>query len=185
MGRQSGYILSSGRVPHEAAAEIARQLDPEELLAIEPGMTVSIQLQVTGTPQQRDRIHAALVEQLESNGMQIADGGYVLLRATAKPGKPERVSYHRFGLIGQSEHTVTPMDTIVELVVDGQTVWKHEGQTGAPHMLHLEEGESADQAIRRSIQSSVDYIGQIWIPAYVAITPEEGAYGFSDIPVGL
>lgn len=183
----SAQLLIGAALPHAAAKAAADQLDAEEVLAIKPGMEVGIQLQFAGSVADQESVRKALSQRLEEVGLKPTGQSAVMLTASITPGESEKVQYQPFGSLQATEHTVTKKILELALTVNGKKVWKVVNQSWTPHIIHMQQGESIDQAIAREMNIDPKRFASMFVPGYVAKPKDESgaAYGSSPIPGAL
>jgi hypothetical protein len=186
----SGNIL--GIVPakllHEEVLAAAKNLNPEEILALKPGAKVSLDIQLGGDEQAK--AESALKAALEQNGVEVAPDQPLRLSARIVTGDSQTKEYGRgfFNREDREQVTVTEKRYDVELTVDGQSAWKQTSllQSGyAPHAIWMERGETAQQAVdRQNQQFSSRFSFSASIPRYVVHPKYAGPLGTSKISLG-
>jgi hypothetical protein len=187
---QSGNVL--GIVPakllHEEVLAAAKGLDAEEILALKPGAKVSLDVQLGGDEQAK--AETALQEALKQNGIEVAADQPLRLSARVVTGESQTKEYGRgfFNRQDTEQVTLTEKRYEVELTVDGQSAWKQISllQSGyGPHVIWMERGESAQQAIdRQNRQQSANFGFSAAIPRYVVHPKYAGPLGTSKISMG-
>jgi hypothetical protein len=187
---QSGNVL--GIVPakllHEEVLAAAKGLDPEEILALKPGVKVTLDIQLGGDEQAK--AEAALEEALKQNGIEVAPDQPLRLSARIVTGDSQTKEYGRgfFNREDVEQVTVTEQRYEVELTVDGQSAWKQISllQSGhAPHVIWMERGETAQQALdRQNQQRSAHFAFSAAIPRYVVHPKYAEPLGTSKISMG-
>jgi hypothetical protein len=186
----SGNIL--GIVPakllHEEVLTAAKDLEPEEILALKPGAKVSLDIQLGG--EEQTKAESALKAALEQNGVEVVPDQPLRLSARIVTGDSQTKEYGRgfFNREDREQVTVTEKRYEVELTVDGQSAWKQTSllQSGyAPHAIWMERGETAQQAIdRENQQRSSRFSFTASIPRYVVHPKFAGPLGTSPFPMG-
>jgi hypothetical protein len=186
----SGNVL--GIVPakllHEEVLAAAKDLNPEEILALKPGVKVSLDIQLGG--EEQAKAVSALEAALEQNGIAVAPDQPLQLSARIVTGDSQTKEYGRgfFNREDREQVTVTEKRYEVELTVDGQSAWKQTSllQSGyAPHTIWLERDETAQQAIdRQNQQRSAHFSFSASIPRYVVHPKYAGPLGTSKISMG-
>ncbi len=115
------------KLPHDEAAQAATGLDPESLLAIKPGVSVSLEVQLEATAEQRETIRQTLTAQLERNGVKVAQGQAIQLAARTVAGESKEISYRSFGTPPWGNHskvTYTEQRCELQFLVHGRSVWR-------------------------------------------------------------
>jgi hypothetical protein len=186
----SGNIL--GIVPakllREEVLAAAKDLDPEEILALKPGAKVSLDIQLGG--EEQAKAESALRAALKKNDVEVAPDQPMRLSARIVSGDTKTKEYGRgfFNREDREQVTVTEKRYEVELTVDGQSAWKQTSllQSGhAPHVIWMERDETAQQALdRQNQQFSAHFSFSAPIPRYVVHPKYSGPLGSSQIPMG-
>jgi len=167
-------VLAGVKLPHGDVVRAAEKLDPDALLVIKPGLEVSLKTSFSGTAEQQERVKAALTKRLEEAGMKIVPQSPITLTATIKAGKSTKVQYRSFGSFTTSEHNVPQQILELAYQINGKPVWTYVSQSWVPHSLHLEQGETIDQALARETKQNPEQFESIFVPAYVAAAPPGG-----------
>jgi len=192
IGRQFWYCADALSVlalvplslPHAAARQTIEQLGPELALAVEPGKTVSLNLQIDAPPDQLRQISGSLQRRLEANGLSVAPEQPVEFVARTRLGKQEETAYHGFRLFPRRDlDTVRFQQHISEVncVVDGHIAWSVSSVTAAPTMLRIEEGESVEQALARYSKPNLAFFDAVSFPRCIAQPREPQALGASQL----
>lgn len=153
------------QLPHAAVKPVA----PSEL-ALQPGDEVSIQMELSAAPTQgmggkMTPPEEQLKQALKQAGYVVADSSNKQIVARATPGPSREIRYRMPG--GQDGTvSVTPRVYELELIVDGQSVWKRQTVHDAPTMILLEENETIEQATERAMQTDIGFFNSA-IPARV------------------
>lgn len=166
-------ILQPFVLPPPEAVQAASQLDEDEILAVKPGMSVSVEVQIGDNMIKQD-VAAALRQGLTDAGLKVSEGESLKLVARMTHGKSEQVSYetHGFSLGRRDTETfsVTPRIFELELLDNGVSVWKRTSTQSPPHFIRTQEGESIEAAVKRVMKPSANsFRGRL--PAYV-VKPE-------------
>jgi len=186
-------------LPHNSAKEVARRLQPKDVQAIEPGVTVSLEVHVSASANRREQIREAYRQQLKDRGFKVADGEPLKLVVRTKTGKAEKVLYvesggfrrlRPFGPLseGGDFEIVRFRQQIsqVAFVIDGQTAWEKLAVVTAPGQIRMKEGESMQQAVRRHEKPNLHFFDGVQIPSHVARPHKDVTFGASKLtPYGL
>jgi len=186
-------------IPHEAALEAARRLKPEEYRGIEPGATVSLEVNVSASGDRLGHIRQMYEQQLESRGLKVAPGQQMKLVLSTKPGKSEKVLYvesrgfrhlRPFGSLSSDDRFETVMFqqqvSEVAFVIDGKSAWQTSCTVTAPTNVQLEDGESIVQAVKKHEVPNIDFFNGVAIPSYIARPHDSVTFGASKLtPNGL
>ncbi|HEX2475998.1 MAG TPA: hypothetical protein VHK01_14705, partial [Lacipirellulaceae bacterium] len=131
-----------------------------------------------------------LEEALKQNGIEVAPDQPIRLSARIVTGDSQTKEYGRgfFNREDTEQVTLTEKRYEVELTVDGQSAWKQISllQSGhGPHVIWMERGESAQQAIDRENQERSSHFSfSAAIPRYVVHPKYAGPLGTSKISMG-
>jgi hypothetical protein len=137
-------------LPHPAVKPVS-----ESELVLKPGDEVSVQTELSldlgldsqGNPVSvNDQVKAGLV----AAGFKVVDNSEKKLIARTRTGESKEVYYRSFGSGFETQKAnYTQRVFELELVANGEILWKRSTVLDAPHNLQLKEGESLDQAINR------------------------------------
>lgn len=180
-GRDNQTLIGA-RVPHEAAKSRAKSIKPSDILLIQPGMEVAIEMQFVGTPQDQEAVQQALEKRLTDNGMKVVLQSPLKLVAQIKPGKAAQIAYRPFGSRTASQHTA--MSQVMELsyVRDGQPLWTHKGESSPPRMLHMQRGQTIDQALSEHMRVDPKALGSVYIPSHITKAQNDPQNWTSPLP---
>jgi hypothetical protein len=105
--------------------------------------------------------------------MKVGEGSNLKLIARMKTGETQNVNYRDFHAgLRDSGQTISVTSRIyeLELQMDGTTIWRRNATHSAPHMVHMQQGESINDAIQRIMKpTAASFSGRL--PAYV-VKPE-------------
>ena len=179
-------VLTSAPVPDARVTDAERTL-LDGTLAVKPGLAVSLEVNVpAGTDDDRLRLTDRFRQQLETNGLTVADGQPVKLAVRTTNGKSETKTYRRstaFGGFNQpsaGEESVTATATVfdVSFEVDGKPVWQLTSEVGGylPMWVPLKQGQSIGDAVNERTRPTLAWFFQQKIPREVlASTAPVGA----------
>jgi hypothetical protein len=132
-------------------------------LVLKPGDEVSVQTElsfdlgvdVQGNPVSvQDQLNAAV----EEAGFKVVDNSEKKLIARTLSGESKEIAYRMFGAGFQTQKaSYTQRVFELELMVDGESVWKRRRVMDAPFHLQLKENESVDQALNRVLTADVGF----------------------------
>ena len=176
IGRSSATLTSMIAPPQEAHDALAK-LSEDEVLVIRPGLDVTVELPALAGAADPEASRLAVIEQLKERGMNVVPGATVKLVASLQNGATKTISYRPFGHARNAPamtHQATEQVLTLSYQVKGETVWKFETRTSPPTVLHLQQGQSIDQSLQKSMQLDPKILERTWIPAYVARIPGGG-----------
>jgi hypothetical protein len=186
---QSGNAMGivPARLLHEEVLAAAKELNPNEILAVKPGAKVTLDIQVGG--EEQAKAEAAVRAGLEQNGLEVADGQPLKLTARIVTGDTQTQEYGRHAFSRDTQQvTLTEKRYEVEITIDGQSVWKQgtllQSSRGSLVILRR-EGESAQQAVdRENAQRATNFRFDVSLPSYVVHPKYAGPLGTSKISLG-
>src|SRR5262249_39708167 len=159
-------------VPSKKVADSVAHLKAKDLLVVQPGMEVEIDLQFNGGADETSAAKKTIEERLIKNGMKIVADSKVKLVGLSQLGEAARVRFRCVGRRGNDvqEREITKQTLRLGYVLNGQAIWEYQSSTSAPGMLNLQEGENIDQALQRIMKQQEDSLPKrflsAWIPAY-------------------
>ncbi len=170
-------------LPHPEARRVAEGLDPDSLLAIKPGVRVSLEINVQASPDERRKIAESLTSRLEKNGVTVAPGQPIKLVARTAPGETQQIEYSEHIGFNRPVAKVSVTDKKCELafVVNGRTAWQSQAVFSAPHFLRLKEGQSVQQAVNELVKYDLRFFHAAPIPSHVVRPTGKTSYGASQL----
>ena len=176
-------MLTPFELPIKEAVDAAAGLGNDQLLAVKPGMGISIEVRVSGDRLLADEVRKSLTEAVTDAGLKAGDNQSLKLIASMTHGETRDVTYQFFGH-RQKDQTIKVTDRVykLEMQVSGATVWEHKSTQQAPHHLRLEENESVQDGIRRSMKPTKHHFGSR-LPAYVVKPEYQEPLGTSELSI--
>lgn len=154
--------------------------DAGSLLLLNAGDRVALKLDLAADPGLAGEAKKAVGKLLKARGVSVDDSAddELWLRSVARN---EQVEYRNFGVPpwregGAETVNVRTVTSTIELVRDGKTIWSRSSATGPGFMLHMQEGESAQQAADRQAGNPADFWKNLSLPKHVAAHPNGGAW---------
>ncbi len=176
-------------VPDAAIRDVISHIQPDQTLVLQPGMEVTLDVQVEGTPQQREQIRDAFAKNLADNGLRLTDDAPVQVVARTDRGEIEQKGYSRFG--GLLPHEKVEYGTFqgyisrVTILIDGKVAWQVTSRTSAPDDLRLEGGESVSQALKRHESPDLVFFDRVFLPKYLCVPCDTYTFGATELtPAG-
>ena len=159
-------------LPPLEAVNAVKNIDKKQLLVVQPGDEVQLDIQIHDEPFLAKDVKQALTEALVDAEMEIGDSGPLKLVARTKPGGTQKVYYRGTGAFHDVGQAVDVTNRIyeLELTLNGSIVWRRESTHSAPSFLHLERGESIQDAINRVMKPTEEFF-RSRLPSYV-VSPE-------------
>ena len=183
-------VLTGATIPHASAAKVIAAAPPTTLL-VRPGTTVSLEVAIEGTEEQRAKIAEAMTAQLQANGIKVAANQPIKLIAKTEQGKTETRTYERrsFGFGGPPARevenvSVTEKITRVYFDMNGTVAWENRTTSTAPWHLSSKAGESIGQTVSSANQFNLAFLESVRVPAYVAVPSEKVGFGTSRWSIG-
>lgn len=166
-------VLTPLELPPPEAVAAVKGLKPDELLAVSPGATISVDVQIPDESFLADDVKVALQAGLEQAGMKVGDDTNLKLIARMSHGETKNANYRTFGARFRDPGEVISVTSRIyelELQMDGVPIWQRNAIQAAPHMVHMEKGESIQEAVARNMKPTAgNFSGRL--PAYV-LRPE-------------
>ncbi len=144
-GTDRGLAVGAVKLPGPKVEEAAGSLDREALNIMKPGSRVSLDVKC-GT--HNAEVRAALEKQVADNQWVLQTSAAARLVAEMGRSDTQTVTYRMFGG-GEQSATVTPYFSTLKLEVDSKVAWQSGTSTGAPPMIHLREGETAQGELNK------------------------------------
>ena len=188
-GTSRNRSLVRFKIPHDAA-KAAIPTDPESMVAVKSGMTISFNINVSGlTFEQRDALVAHLKKEFEQKGLKVVpSGGQLVLTASTAKGKTKTTEYEISGVGGMGggrTESVTTQETIMRMeIADANGVfWSRVGTSGgfAPPVVMVKKGQSVQQAIGGGSGSVGTGFFKLKFPKHIIRQPRGGSFGSSKI----
>lgn len=162
-GQGAGALVPTS-LPHPAAKDkIQQAMASPDFFVLKPGVTVKVSTSALQDPGEREKAGAALAQKLEANGFVVGPNAAIELVATAEMGKRREISYRMFGSFGSKTYSVQEYISRVKFVYQGQTAWEV-SVTSVPGFIHLKEGETIEQVLRRSERPNYDWFAKVELP---------------------
>lgn len=140
-GNNSAFVIGAVELPGPGVREAAENLDPESLYIIRRGHPVSIEVKCG---QYDSQVRQALMQQVSDNGWVHDPASSTVLSAEMGRSETQTIEYKPMGGRGGSQRvTVTPFYSTMKVVHNGTVAWQQGGGSGAPGVMFLKKGESA------------------------------------------
>jgi hypothetical protein len=168
-GSNKGFIVGAVELPGPGVREAVENLEPESLYIIRRGHPVSIEVNCGSFNSQ---VQQALMKQITDNGWVYDPSSTTILTAEMGRSETQTIEYKSMSGGGATQRvTVTPFFSTMKLMYGNQVAWQRGGGSGAPSVMFLKEGESA-QARANAMQkpypglfSDVDVPEKIFDPS--------------------
>ena len=169
----SRNVLAGAALPHAGAVKAADALAAEQALLVKPGDAVSLSVTIEGTAEQQQKIKAAITEQLQQSGIDVADNAPVKLVARTEHGKTREQTYERRGVgagpwnrdVGKVN--VTEKITRIYFEAGGKVAWESRTSGGVPMFVMSKEGQTINDAVQDANKFNLAFLESVRVPAYV------------------
>lgn len=169
------------KLPHAEALKSVAAIPAEQLLALRPGSSVRLNVQLGFSAELQPKIVAGLSERLKENGIRVAPDAKLLFEATAEQAGQQPVEYKEFGLRGRATTVQVNRNVYYLRIKEGDTVlWQAGGPTDPPPLVMLENGEIPQSALNRFNALNQDFFLKTPLPKQLArIGKHNGFFGVS------
>jgi hypothetical protein len=148
----------------------AKVVDGVQLVA--PGMKISLEVNYSGSAEERQKIVDRFTKQLTDNGVIIADGQSTKLICETKAGQSQTGTFHHNNMFGnvpdRGDETVTATQTIyrVAFEADGKELWAVTSISGGylPNMIWEKKGQSAADVIADENKPQLGFFLRVDLP---------------------
>lgn len=148
-GSKSGFIVGAVELPGPGVREAVDNLDPESLYIIRRGHPVGIKVNCGSF---NSEVQQYLMQQINDNGWVYDPSSTTVLTAEMGRSESQTIEYKSMRGGGPTQRvTVTPFYSTMKLMYGTQVAWRRGGGSGAPSVMFLKDGESA-QARANSMQ---------------------------------
>lgn len=138
---ESAFIVGAVDLPGPKVRETIEALDPESLWVIQPGHAVKLEV---NCGEYDSQVRDALMQQIANNKWVYDSSASTTIKAEMGRSETQSVTYKSMSGGTESQTvTVTPFYSHLWLVYDGQTAWSGGGSSGAPGVMFMQSGESA------------------------------------------
>jgi hypothetical protein len=173
MSNEAGRnALAGTTLPHAAAVKAADSIKPGEGLLIRPGAAVALSVALEATPEQQQKIGAAITAQLQQQGMRVDPASPIKLIARTETGKTTEQEYRQIGR-GPAWNAPTEKVAVTEKITriffehDGKVAWESRTSSGTPMFVSAKEGQTIGQAVQAASVFNVRFLESVRVPAYV------------------
>ena len=170
-------VSPSGRFAGQAV--ITAGFDPEAILAVKPGLSVSLEMSVEAPAEMQQALRQALVGRLTANGLQVADSQPLKLVARTSLGESYDVTYQLQLAAGNKTIRVTDRNSELAFALNGQTVWQAITKAGPPYFVRLKAGETIEQVVASNTKPNLDFFRDAKLPTHIVRPTGKPAYGRS------
>lgn len=178
-GRARGLAVGAVKLPGPKVADATVNLDPETLLITKPGTEIAVNIQCG---EYNERVWAAVQKAMNDNGWVLNQNSKIILTAEMKRGDQQTVTYQsRFGGGGSQTVTCVPFISTLTLAVGKNPFWTSGTSTGAPAMMMLRDGQSAQGEVDKMQRPNPEFFEGVKIPAKIMDPAKRGGLGSTKV----
>jgi len=159
--------LASVEIPHASAEKSIDQLmrAGDAAMLVRPGTAVAIAVESAERIDQAE-IKASLAQAAEKAGWKVSDQAPITLVAKIGRGKTEQLQFRsmRGGPRTVSTASLTPFTAELEICSGTSVLWTRSTMNRIPMLLHLQEGETVQDAVRRYEKPDAGFFGRLSLP---------------------
>ncbi len=180
-GGQRGLAVGAVQLPGPKVDEVEAATDPDSLLIMKPGSEVRVQVT---TGQYDAKVRAALLAAIEKTGWVHSESAEAVLIAEMKRGETQNVTYTSGGF-GSSQSSqsvsVTPFVSSLVLKMGDKILWQSGTSTGAPPVLFLRDGQTAQGEINKWQNPDPDFFSRVTIPGKLLDPEKRNGLGTTEV----
>ena len=181
---KSARSLVGVTLPDAAAVAMDGKLRVEDLMAVHPGVKVTLDVSV-GSEEGNAAITKGLTEALTKNGMTVEAGQPIVVQARVSADKSHEMVYEKTMTFEKTTVSVNDMKGTVSILVDGMEAWGMSAMRPAPTHLDMKQGESVEQAIAEEQAKSWQMLTGVELPRMVPAPRENAEFGSSPLVPGV
>ncbi|MFO0811775.1 MAG: SHD1 domain-containing protein [Gemmatales bacterium] len=183
--KPQGFTLVPVKLPHASALQMLEQARSNpNFFILKPGTTVSIDVSGISDHKVKEEVSTALERKITEAGHKVGSGGVTLV-ATVTKGKDHEMAYSSFPgpAFGRREktHTVPGWVYQLKLVAGGITHWTAGGGNHPPPLIHLKEGETVEQHLKKYGEVNAGFFQHIEVPKFVAKATSDQTNGSASL----
>lgn len=168
-------ILVSVELPHTSAEKAIQKLSSagDAAMLVRPGSAVAIAVEdATGGADQAE-IKKSLSVAAEKAGWKVSDAGPITLVAKIGRGKTEELNFRSLGggPRTESKASLTPFTAELEIRRGDAVLWTRKTVNRIPPILHLQEGETVQVAVKRYEKPDAGFFSLLTLPPRI-LKPE-------------
>jgi hypothetical protein len=159
--------LLSAEIPHASAANSINKLmrAGDAAMLVRPGSAVAIAVDAAVKVDQGE-IKASLAEAAEKAGWTVSNRAPVTLVAKIGRGETRELQFRSLGPGPRKESTanLTPFTAELQIRSGADVLWSRKTENRIPPMLHLEEGETVQDAVNRYEKPDAAFFARLNLP---------------------
>jgi hypothetical protein len=160
--------VASVEIPHASAESSVSQLTRagDAAMLVRPGSAVAISVESTVGPVDQAEIKTSLSSAAAKAGWTVSDGAPITLVAKIGRGKTQQLQYRslRGGPGTVSTATLTPFTAELEIRRGADVLWSRSTVNHVPSLLHLQEGETVQDAVKRYEKPDAGFFARLTLP---------------------
>lgn len=172
-------------IPHIDLSSQTANYDPDDLLVVEPGSEIALDIQLPFPPAERKRIQEQVSKMFQANEVAIGRDTDLELSLSIVKGKQETAEMSSimdpFGRRGTESIKYTPQVGKIRLMRDGVTLWSRVRRFGPAGIIHMKNDESAQAAANRLCKPDPSFFKSVNMPKYISQFPSGKPLGESTI----
>jgi hypothetical protein len=159
--------VTSVEIPHASAEKSIDRLmrAGDTAMLVRPGSAVAIAVEAVGSVDQSE-IRASLSEAAERAGWKVGARAPITLVAKIGRGETQQLRYRsmRGGSRTQSTASLTPFTAQLEIRRGANVLWTRSTVNHVPSLLHLQEGETVQDAVKRYEKPDPAFFSRLNLP---------------------
>jgi WD40 repeat protein len=172
-------------LPSKKLAALSKKFEPDDLLVLQPGEKVSLQMELPFSPSEKESIRDQVTSMLKANGVTVGGGSDLQLEFNVTKGKQETAEMSSFtdpfGRRGTQTIRYRPSIARIQLKQNDLVVWSRIQSYGPGGMIVMNEGESAQQAADRLCKPNIGFFKAVKMPKFISQLPDGKPLGTSQI----
>ncbi|MCU0873252.1 MAG: SHD1 domain-containing protein [Pirellulaceae bacterium] len=159
--------LASVPIPHASAQKAVDALKRagDAAMLVRPGSAVAIAVESAG-PVDQAQIEASLGQAAEKAGWKVSRSGPVTLVAKIGRGETQQLQFRsmRGAPNTVSTASLTPFTAELQIRSGANVLWTRSTENRIPSLLHLNEGETVQDAVKRYEKPDPDFFSRLDLP---------------------
>ena len=181
-GSQRGLAVGAVQLPGPKVDEVEAMTTYESLLMLKPGSEVRLVVQ---TGQYDNQVRQALLKEIEKNGWVESQSAGITIEAKMGQSETQTVTYGSGGFFGRAQSTetvtVTPFYSSLIVKVGDVVAWQSGTSTGAPPMIWLREGQTAQGEINKWQNPQPGFFDRVDIPDKIIDPAKRNGLGTTEV----
>ncbi len=181
-------MMISLPLPHPSVHKAKQKLKraSSDMILLGPGGKVALEVSgIEGVDEQA--MESALREAVQRAGWRVTPNSDIKVIATITRGEKQKLTFRPIGAPRRGEgETVTlrPYRASLQVLRGSTTLWQRSSQNMVPFIIHLKNGESIKQAVKRYEKADPEYFKRVTIPPRIFKPEHRKIVGTSRIQNG-